>query len=91
MSDSLFPVMQIDLPRPKYRIGIMVIALINHQPRYAEIQQALLSANVVIDENGVRVDGTPRWEYDVCILHEDALERIVISERTIISEVDLAV
>lgn len=81
--------MQIDIPEPKYRIGMIVIALINHQPRYAEIQQSYLSPHVVMTEEGVHIEGNPVWEYHVYVLHEDSIETIIISERTIISAVDL--
>lgn len=80
---------EITIPEPKYRIGAMVIALINHQPRYGEVQEAYLSPLVVIDEEGVHLKGMLVWEYEVCVLHEDSIENIIISERTIIAEVDL--
>lgn len=82
----------IGIPAPKHPIGSVVLALINHRPRYARIQQAHLSANFVLTESGLSADGLPRWEYSVRILNrsgtEDEADLIVIAEKTILFGVD---
>jgi hypothetical protein len=82
--------LQVALPGPQYAIGTMVLALINHQPRYARIQSAYLQASFVLDAEGVRLVGELRWEYDVQVINEPASEseQMVIAERTILFSVD---
>jgi len=84
MDDDL----RVTLPRPQYAIGTTVIALVNYKPRVADILEAHLATNIVVDAEGPYINSPPRWEYDVRIYHEDTVERMVISERTIITIVD---
>lgn len=78
------------IPKPKFAVGSLVIALINHQPRHAEVIQAYLSANFVLQQNGVSLMDSVRWEYDVLVISEpiEASERMLIAERTIIVQVN---
>jgi hypothetical protein len=84
MPDSL----QVDLPQPQYPIGAHVLALINHQLRYAAIEQAFISVQLAIDDSGYFYTQTPRWEYSVSVFNQptDTWESMVIAEHTILRE-----
>lgn len=83
--------MHIDIPAPKYTIGSIVIALINHQPRYARLEQAHMNTHIKIDRNGTSLVGKPRWEYDAQVFSEpiEESEMMIIAERSIITVVDV--
>ena len=80
----------LEIEYPKYLIGVDVVALINNQLRQARVEQAYLQANIVVDETGMYVEGAMRWEYLVLVIADpiEASEKMVITERTIISEFD---
>lgn len=82
--------MQIDIPAPKYPIGAIVVALINHQARYARLEQAHMVAHFVMNDRGLMIENRPRWEYDARVFNDplDESEMMVISERTIIKQVE---
>lgn len=79
-----------EIPEPRYAIGAMVLALINHQPRYARIEKAHLDAHVVFDDEGPALTSDLRWEYDVLVINDpvEASERMIVAERTILFEID---
>ena len=68
----------------------LVIALIDHHPRYARIGQAHLETRIVLDDTGFAFAHVLRWEYQVRILnHSDAeANQVIIAEQTIICEVE---
>lgn len=80
----------VEIENPKYAIGADVVALINNQLRHATVEQAYLQANIVVDETGMYVEGALRWEYLVLVINDpvEASEKMVITERTIISRID---
>lgn len=80
----------LQIKKPKFPIGQHVIALINNQLREAHIEKAFLEANIVADEQGMYIDGALRWEYLVLVIADpiEASEKMVITERTIIREID---
>ena len=79
----------VDIPEPKYAIGATVIALINHQPRIAQINAAHLNPHFVLKADGLYTFGQPRWEYDVLVLNDphEASEPMMIAESTVITTV----
>jgi len=85
--DNTFPV---DVPLPRYRIGETILALINHQPRYARVERAFLTMNLGQDAEGFFYEDIPAWEYLVTVFAKptDASEMIIIAEKTIIMAVD---
>lgn len=82
----------VSIPEPKYRIGAVVLALIDHHPRYARLEEAHLVAHFVYDQQGVRFDHQPTWEYNVYVLADpvEESEPMVIAERTIFRVIDPA-
>lgn len=80
----------LEFENPKYKIGADVVALINYQLRQARVEQAYLQANIVVDDTGMYVEGALRWEYLVLVIADpiESSEKMVITERTIISELD---
>lgn len=86
MEDELL----VSVPEPGYPIGALIIALINHQPRYATIHRAILNLRLDVDADDVRIDGGVGWEYEV-LVHDDPeheAENMVLAERTIIMQVE---
>jgi len=80
----------VQVDKPKYDIGLRVIALINNQLREAVIEKAFLQANIVADEQGMYIEGSLRWEYLVLVIADpiEASDKMIITERTIIREMD---
>jgi hypothetical protein len=80
--------LSLDIPEPKYRIGAQIVALIDFQLRYAEITEAYLQAQIIYNDGGLWLEGTPRWEYNVRIVNTPPAEAemMIIAERTIIAE-----
>ncbi len=81
--------MQVVIPEPKYHVGATLIALVNHQPRYVEVLQAHLSANFILESDGVSMIDGATWEYDVLVQADpiEFSERMIITERSIIVDV----
>lgn len=71
-------------------MGAWVIALINNQLRKAIIQEAYLQANIVADDMGIYIEGELRWEYLVLVINDrvEASEKIIVTEHTILREID---
>lgn len=83
MSDELTLV----IPAPKYAVHQIILALIDHQLRYAHIDSIHLNAQIVIDADGLTMHpGAPRWEYTVRAVVEGspAGRSVLIAERTIL-------
>lgn len=78
----------IDVPEPAYRIGAVVLALINYQPRRARIEQANLIAHITVDAEGPFLENDLRWEYVVTVFNEpvEASEQMTIAEKTVLFE-----
>lgn len=79
----------IDVPEPAYRIGAMVLALINYQPRRARIEQASLTAHITVNAEGPFLESDLRWEYIVTVFNEpvEESEEMTIAEKTILFEI----
>jgi len=79
----------VSLPAPKYNVGSVVLALINHQLRYSQVESIHLNAQIEIDVHGPSFFGEPRWEYTVAVSvksehGEEETEIMRIAEQTIL-------
>lgn len=83
-------ILHVDIPMPRYAVGALVIALIDHHPRYARIGQAHLETRIVLDNTGFAFAHVLRWEYQVCVLNDSGAEsdQVMIAEQTIICAVE---
>lgn len=81
---------QVEIRKPKFSIGQRVIALINNQLREAHVEKAFLEGEIVVDDAGMRIEGSLRWEYLVLVIADpiESSEKMLITERTIIREMD---
>lgn len=78
--------MNVEIPEPGYHVGDVVVALIDHQLRYAVIEQALMDTRLLVEGLNVVFATPPRWEYRVRVLADpvEDSEYMVIAERTIL-------
>jgi hypothetical protein len=81
--------MFIAVPEPKFRVGAVVLALVNHKPRYARLEKAYLNAHLILDSEGLSFENKPRWEYAALVFNDpiEQSETVIITEKTIFYEV----